>query len=418
MPTKKVTFTNHRGYELSAKIDLPLKKNPFPFVIFAHVFTGNKNLVASKHISRALTMNGFGVLRFDFTGLGESEGDFADTNFSSNVEDLEAAANYLAREYMAPAVIVGHSLGGAAALFAAKRLDCVKAVVTIGAPSVPEHVAHLISHKRDEILIEGSAMVNIGGREFMIKKHFLDDLSQQEHIPVIKKLGKALLVMHAPQDRIVEIENAANIYKLAKHPKSFVTLDGADHMLTNKNDAFYAGNVIASWVKRYIEFPKIEKLDTDSQVVVRLEGDDFTTEVQMGDHAIVADEPIAVGGNDFGPSPYELLNASLGACKAMTMKMYARRKHWPLEDVLVHISYSKSNAYPDHQANPENKSSYIDLFEIELELIGDLSQEQKHRLKEIAGRCPVHKTITSPTKFMTKLIDDDEWLEDLFDEIG
>lgn len=416
MPTKKVRFVNSRGYELSAKIDLPLKKNPFPFVIFAHVFTGNKNLIASKHISRALTMNGFGVLRFDFTGLGESEGDFADTNFSSNVEDLIAAAAFLKKEYMLPAVIVGHSLGGAAALFAAQQLDCIKAVVTIGAPSFPEHVAHLLSDKRAEIEQQGSAMVSIGGREFMIKKQFLEDLKSQEHIPVIKNLGKALLVMHSPQDRIVEIENAANIYKLAKHPKSFVTLDGADHMLTNKNDAFYAGNVIASWVKRYIEFPVIEKLDTDSQVVVRLEGDDYTTEVQMGDHALIADEPTNVGGNDFGPSPYELLNASLGACKAMTMKMYARRKGWPLDDVMVHISYSKSNRYLEHQANPENKSNYIDCFEIELEMIGDLTDEQKYRIMEIAGKCPVHKTISSPTKFKTKLVDGDEWIEELFEE--
>ena len=252
MPSKKITFTNKMGYQLSAKIDLPLKKGPFPFVLFAHVFTGSKNLTASKHISRALTMNGFGVMRFDFTGLGESEGDFSNTNFSSNVEDLQDAAAYLAEHYEAPSVIVGHSLGGAAAIFASNKIPSIKAVVSVGAPSYPEHVSHLLSGKKEEIEKNGIAEVNIGGRKFCIKKQFLDDLQNQEHETVIKNLNKGLLVMHSPQDRIVGIENAANIFKLAKHPKSFVTLDGADHMLSDKNDAFYAGSVITSWVKRYI----------------------------------------------------------------------------------------------------------------------------------------------------------------------
>ena len=409
MPTRKINFVNKRGYNLSAKIDLPLKKNPYPFVIFAHVFTGNKNLVASKHISRALTMNGFGVMRFDFTGLGESEGDFSDTNFTSNVEDLEAAAEYITREYMAPSVLVGHSLGGAAAIFASAKIESIKAVVSIGSPSYPEHVAHLLKDKKQVIELDGSAEVNIGGRKFMIKKQFLDDLNAQNHIPIIKNLNKALLVMHSPQDTIVNIDNAANIYKLAKHPKSFVTLDGADHMLTNKDDAFYAGSVIASWVKRYIEFPSIEPLATDKQVVVRLEGDDFTTEIQAGDHSIIADEPLAFGGNNFGPSPYELINAGLGACTAMTLKMYARRKGWPLDDVLVHLSYSKSNDYATHKTDPENQHSRIDRFEREIELIGDLDVDQRHRLLEIANKCPVHKTIASPSEFATKLLEEEGW---------
>lgn len=414
MPTQKVKFTNKKGYNLSAKIDLPLKKNPYPFVIFAHVFTGNKNLVASKHISRALTMHGFGVMRFDFTGLGESEGDFSDTNFSSNVEDLEAAAEYISREYMAPAVLVGHSLGGAAAIFASAKIESIKAVVSIGSPSYPEHVTHLLKDKKEEIEKNGCAQVDIGGRNFMIKKQFLDDLQAQNHIPIIKNLGKALLVMHSPQDTIVGIENAANIYKLAKHPKSFITLDRADHMLTNKDDAFYAGSVIASWVKRYIEFPEVETLDTDKQVVVRLEGDDFTTEVQAGDHAIVADEPVSFGGNNFGPSPYELLNAGLGACTAMTLKMYARRKGWQLDDVYVHLSYAKTQRYDQHMNEPENAGSRIDRFEREIELMGDLNDEQKQRLLEIANKCPVHKTIASPTEFATKLIEQEDWVVERF----
>lgn len=401
--SQKVSFKNKRGFELSARVDLPLGRHPYPFVIFAHVFTGSKDLIAAKHISRALTLNGFGVLRFDFTGLGESEGDFSHTNFSSNVEDLEAAAAYVTKTYMAPSVMVGHSLGGIAAIFATARIDSIKAVVSIGAPSYPEHVTHLLRDKIEEIEKNGCARVDIAGRKFSIRKQFLDDLQAQEHIPIIKNLGKALLVMHSPQDGVVGIENAAEIYKLAKHPKSYVTLDGADHMLSNRDDAFYAGNVIASWVKRYIDFPKVEKLETDSQVVVRLEGDDYTTEIQADHHALVADEPIAVGGNNFGPSPYELLNASLGACTAMTLKMYARRKKWDLKEVLVHLNYDKTNVYSEHQSDPDNKDSRIDRFERELELIGDLDDEQKARLLEIANRCPVHKTISSPSEFVTRL---------------
>ncbi len=409
MPSKKITFLNKMGYQLSAKIDLPLKKAPFPFVLFAHVFTGSKNLTASKHISRALTMNGFGVMRFDFTGLGESEGDFSDTNFTSNVEDLQDAATYLAEHYEAPSVIVGHSLGGAAAIFAGSRIPSIKAVVSIGAPSYPEHVTHLLSDKKEEIEKNGLAHVNIGGRKFCIKKQFLDDLRGQEHETVIRNLDKGLLVMHSPQDRIVGIENAANIYKLAQHPKSFVTLDGADHMLSNKDDAFYAGSVISSWVKRYIEFPKNEKLLTEKEVVVRLEGEDFTTEIQADDHSIIADEPVSFGGNDFGPSPYELLNASLGACTAMTLKMYARRKKWDLKEVQVHLSYCKTDVYAEHQAAPEKGSSRIDRFEIEVELMGDLDEAQRARLLEIAGKCPVHKTIASPSEFAMRLKGDPEW---------
>ena len=409
MPSKKVTFLNKMGYQLSAKIDLPLKKAPFPFVLFAHVFTGSKNLTASKHISRALTMNGFGVMRFDFTGLGDSEGEFSETNFTSNVEDLQDAAAYLAEHYVAPSVIVGHSLGGAAAIFAAGKIPSIKAVVSVAAPSYPEHVTHLLSDKTAEIEENGMAEVNIGGRKFCIKKQFLDDLRSQEHETVIRGLNKALLVMHSPQDKIVGIDNASNIYKLARHPKSYVTLDGADHMLSNKDDAFYAGNVITSWVKRYIEFPKKEKLSTEKEVVVRLEGDGFTTEIQADDHAIIADEPVSFGGNDFGPSPYELLNASLGACTAMTLKMYARRKKWDLQEVLVHLSYCKKDQYEDHQMATEKVTSRIDRFEIEIELLGDLDEAQRKRLLEIAHKCPVHKTIASPTEFAMRLKGAEEW---------
>jgi len=404
MPSEKVTFKNQLGYELSAKIDYPLSQGPHPFAIFVHVFTGNKNLKSARHISRALTLNGVAVLRFDFTGLGESEGDFADTNFTSNIEDIIAANDYLEEHHTAPCIIIGHSLGGAASLFAGAKLDNIKAIVTIGAPSYPEHVTHLLKGDLSKIENEGHATINIDGRQFVIKKQFLDDLKNQDHVAIIKNLNKALLVMHSPQDNIVEIGNAANIYHLAHHPKSFVTLDGADHMLTAKDDAFYAGQVISSWVQRYVPFRTKEKLRTEQQVVVKLSGEDeFTTNIQAGPHGLVADEPESVGGNDFGPDPYELLNSALGACTAMTLQMYARRKGWDLQDVTVHLSHSKETAYFQDAQDSGNAKSKIDRFERIIELEGDLDDEQRQRLLQIADRCPIHRTLESPQEFVTKL---------------
>lgn len=411
MPSEKVKFINRLGYELSARIDLPLSKGPYPFALFAHVFTGNKNLKSARHISRALTLSGVAVMRFDFTGLGESEGEFADTNFTSNIDDLISAADFLKDNYEAPSIIIGHSLGGAASLFAGSQLDSVKAIVTIGAPSYPEHVVHLIKDSVETIEKTGMAQVDIGGRKFTIKKQLLDDLKAQNHIDIIKNLKKAILVMHSPQDRIVEIENAANIYKLARHPKSFITLDGADHMLTSKDDAFYAGQVISSWVKRYVKFPDKLPLKTDEQVVVKLESEDnYTADIQAGRHGMVADEPEEFGGYDFGPSPYELLNASLGACTAMTLQSYAKRKKWPLKDVKVHLSHKKTTFYHDDMTGLDEKTGKIDRFERIIELEGDLSEQQRDRLREIANRCPIHRTLASPQYFATKLKDDKDWV--------
>ncbi|MEL6388602.1 MAG: alpha/beta fold hydrolase [Bacteroidota bacterium] len=410
MPTEKITFKNKMGFQLSAKIDYPLSKKPYPYAIFAHVFTGNKNLKSARHISRALTLNGVAVLRFDFTGLGESEGSFEETNFTSNVEDIIAASDYLTTHHRAPSIIIGHSLGGAASLFAGARIESINAIVTIGAPSYPEHVTHLLKEDLDTIEANGCARVEIDGRQFVIKKQFLDDLKNQDHVEIIQKLKKALLVMHSPQDSVVEIENAANIYHLARHPKSFITLDGADHMLTTKEDAFYAGQVIASWVQRYVPFRKDEKLRTDQQVVVRLKDEDrFTTDIQAGPHGYVADEPEQVGGYDFGPDPYELLNSALGACTAMTLQMYARRKGWPLEDVIVHLSHHKTTQYHEDAAHPEESSSKIDRFERTIELVGPLDQEQRDKLLLIANKCPIHRTLDTPQVFATKLLGDEEW---------
>lgn len=401
MPTKKVEFVNANGYKLSARLELPLTLKPDAYAVFAHVFTGSKSLSATRHISRSLTLNGIAVLRFDFTGLGDSEGDFADTNFTSNVEDLLAACDFLAENYQAPRIIIGHSLGGAASIFAASKVDSVTAVATVGTPSEPEHVTHLLSSKIQDIEQQGFAEVNIGGQVFTIKKHFLDDLRSKNMYNVISGLGKAILVMHSPQDRIVEIENAAKIYHAAKHPKSFVTLNNADHMLTNKDDAYYVGNVISSWVKRYIDVPKKQPLTTHKQVVANLGNEGYTTEIMAGRHGLIADESEELGGNDFGPSPYEMLNASLGACTAMTLQMYARRKKWDLQEVEVHLSFDRS--YRDDCEHCDETDRRLETFEREIVVRGNLDQTQINRLLEIANKCPVHRTLEAGATVTTKL---------------
>ncbi len=401
MPTKSIKFTNDRGLKLSGKLEFPLTQKPEAFAIFSHVFTGSKNLNATRNISRSLTLQGIAVLRFDFTGLGDSEGDFADTNFSTNVADIKAAANYLVEHHEAPKIIVGHSLGGAAAIFAAKEIDSVQAVATIGAPSEPEHVTHLFGFSLQQIEEEGQAEVTIGGRTFTIKKQFIDDIRAIDLPKITKNLNKALLILHSPQDGVVEIENAAKIYHAAHHPKSFITLDNADHMLTDKDDAYYAGGVIASWVRRYIPFQKPEPLRTQKQVIAKLGSQGFTTEIMAGRHGLVADESEQLGGNDFGPSPYELLNSALGACTAMTLQMYARRKNWPLEEVKVHLSFDRS--YKEDCENCADEDRKIGHYEVCLELIGDLDDEQKQRLIEIAQRCPVHKSLKSEPEFSVTL---------------
>jgi len=401
MPSKKVEFVNTNGYKLSARLEMPLTKKPDAYAVFAHVFTGSKNLSATRHISRALTLNGIAVLRFDFTGLGDSEGDFSDTNFTSNVEDLLAASKYLEDNYEAPKIMIGHSLGGAASVFAASKLDNIQAVATVGAPSEPEHVTHLLDSKIEDIERTGLAKVNIGGQIFTIKKQFLDDLRGKDMYNIVKNLNKALLVLHSPQDRVVEIENAANIYRAAMHPKSFVTLNDADHMLTNKNDAYYVGNMIATWAKRYVDLPSKPKLQTHKQVVARLGNSGFTTDLMAGRHGIVADESEDLGGADFGPSPYELLNASLGACTAMTLQMYARRKKWDLQEVTVHLSFDRS--YREDCEHCDDKDRRLETFDREIEIKGNLDQTQIDRLLEIANKCPVHRTLEASAKVITKL---------------
>ncbi len=391
--SQKITFDNDSGHELSAFLELPADTRPYAYAIFAHVFTGNKSLTATRHIARGLTQNGIAVLRFDFTGLGESEGDFADTNFSSNVKDLLAAANFLEENYEAPSILIGHSLGGAAVIFASSQLDSIKAVATVGAPSDPEHVTHLLRDKVDDIIKLGKAKVNIGGRTFMIKKQFLEDLQNKNMFEILKQLKKPIMVLHSPQDNVVEIDNAAQIYHAAFHPKSFVSLDGADHMLTNKGDATYAGDMIANWVMRYIEVPKKPVLKTDSSVVAKLGDVGFAAEIRAGEHGLIADEGEDVGGEDFGPSPYQYLSVALASCTVMTLQMYARRKKWPLENVLVHIDYDKR--YAEDCKNCPDETNRIDVFRRKIVLEGDLDEAQTQRLMEIADKCPVHRTLHS-----------------------
>ena len=402
MRSQKVSFINSNGYQLSARLELPANQHPHTYAIFAHCFTCNKNLTAVRNISRALNMTGIAVLRFDFTGLGDSEGDFADTNFTSNVEDLIAAANYLKENHQVPTILIGHSLGGAAVLSAAGLLPDVKAVATIGAPFDPHHVSHLFEAGLDEIKSTGQANVTIGGRSFKVKKQFLDDLETQVIEEKLRNLRKAILVMHSPQDSTVEVENARRIYSTAHHPKSFISLDGADHLLTRKEDSLYVGEMIACWAKRYVNQPKKEALKVEKQVAVRLGKTGFTTDIMVRQHSLTADEPESVGGNDFGATPYELVAAGLGACTAMTIQMYARRKKWIVDEVTVHLDHKKDYAQ-DMSDVANEKPIKIDQFNREIILEGDLTQEQKQRLLEIADKCPVHRTLHGKVEIITVL---------------
>ncbi|WP_431121904.1 bifunctional alpha/beta hydrolase/OsmC family protein [Flagellimonas flava] len=406
MGLQKINFKNSDGQTLVGRLELPADQHPHSYAIFAHCFTCNKNLLAVKNIGKALTSHGFGVLRFDFTGLGESDGDFADTNFSGNVGDLVAAAEFLRDNYDSPTLIIGHSLGGAASIFAAAQIPSIKAVATIGAPSNPVHVKHLLQSGVDEILATGKAVVNLSGRDFTIKKQFLDDLDTKSLPETAKALRKPLLIMHSPQDDTVGIKNAEEIYIAAHHPKSFVSLDGADHLLSKKEDSVYAGNVIAGWAMRYLDpVENLEpKLNTKHQVVASLDAEDgFTTQMKVGRHYMVADEPESFGGNDFGPSPYELVSAGLSACTVMTIQMYSKRKGWPVDNVEVHTSYSKTHAQDCE--NCEQDSAKIDTFHREIKLTGDLDEKQKARIMQIADKCPVHKTLHSETQVISKLVE-------------
>ncbi|MDJ0905197.1 MAG: bifunctional alpha/beta hydrolase/OsmC family protein, partial [Woeseiaceae bacterium] len=401
MQNIKVQFENAEGRQLSGTLDMP--KTPVAaYALFAHCFTCTHNLKAATNISRSLTDAGIAVLRFDFTGLGRSEGEFADTNFSSNVADLLAAVRFLENEYAAPSILLGHSLGGTAVLQAAASVPSAVAVATIGSPADPAHVQHLFGDARDELESSGQADVNIGGRPFTVKKQFLDDLEQHDLYAAVGKLRKALLIMHAPLDEIVEIDNAATLYAAAKHPKSFASLDRADHLLSNNADSLYAGRLLAAWASRYLPEQDLRD-DTLSaehgSVIAKTWSDGFYTEVAAGDHALVADEPASVGGGNRGPSPYELLSAALATCTTMTLKMYAGFKNIDLDAVTVKVVHKKMHA--EACADCESGDGKIDEFRRELTIEGDVDEAQRQRMLEIADRCPVHQTLHGEVKVRT-----------------
>ena len=392
MASKRVTFTNAEDISLAARLDLPTRNRPDAFALFAHCFTCSKDLRAVGAISRALNQQNIGVLRFDFAGLGESEGDFSQTNFSSNVGDLEAAAEFLEAEYQAPRLLIGHSLGGAAVLQAAERVPSAEAVSTIAAPYDPEHVTRHLDDALEEIHSSGEAQVTLAGRSFTIRKQFLDDLAATRMEETIRTLERALLVFHSPVDRTVGVDNAARIFEAAKHPKSFVSLDDADHLLTDVDDAEYVGTVLGAWARKYVDFSPDEQPPAEGDVVTRTE-DAYRTEVTAGRHALVADEPESVGGTDAGPTPYDFLLTALGSCTGMTLRMYADRKDWPLEEARVHLSHEKVHATDCDHCDVEDGK--IDRIRRQIELTGDLTPEQRERLLEIANKCPVHRTLHS-----------------------
>lgn len=405
MKSTKLKIENNKGYKLNAFLEIPANQKPNYYAIFAHCFTCSSSLGAVKHVSRALTNHGFGVVRFDFTGLGRSEGEFAESHFSANVDDLISVSNYMKANYEEPSLLIGHSLGGAAVIVAASKLDNVEAIATIGAPATVNHVKHLFSHSIDEVEEKGEAEINIGGRPFKINPQFLADFDKTDLPAVVKELRKPLLIMHAPFDKIVGVNNAEKLYHNAHHPKSFITLDDADHLLSNPRDSIYVGNVIGTWVQRY--FPQQENvmLETKGEQLVGhldLIEDNFTTSIQTPNHSMIADEPVSVGGDDFGPSPYDYLNAGLVACTAMTLKLYAQRKNWDLREVFVYVSHSRKHS--DDLNIEVEKPKYLDYISKKLKFVGDLDEKQRQRLKEIASKCPVHKTIASEVIFDTNLI--------------
>jgi putative redox protein len=401
MRTERLQFANAKGEKLAALIDLPLGK-PVAFALFAHCFTCGKDNVSAKRISERLAMGGIGVLRFDFTGLGMSEGEFADTNFSSNVDDLVAAGDHLRKTYGAPAILIGHSLGGAAALAAAHRIPDARAVVTIAAPSDPAHVVGLFKDHVDKIREQGEVDVQLAGRPFRIKREFLDNVAEQSIEDCLANLRKALLVFHSPTDNIVGIENASRIFITAKHPKSFVSLAGADHLLSKKADAVYVANVIAAWAERYLEQPA-ERSDEQTEVGIVLVretgGGKFQQEIMSGPHRFLADEPVKAGGLDSGPGPYDLLLASLGACTSMTLRLYADNKKLPLDRVSVRLTHNKIHA--EDCLNCETKEGMIDRIDRNITLEGALSADERKRLLEIADKCPVHRTLESEIEIRT-----------------
>ena len=403
MHAETVRFEGADAQTLVGRIDHPVG-DVRGWAIFAHCFTCSKQSRAALRVSKGLAERGIGVLRFDFTGLGESDGEFETTNFSSNVADLVAAAGWMESEGCAPSLLVGHSLGGAAVIVAASQIKSIKAAATINAPSDAEHVIHNFADSLADIEAKGQAEVSLGNRPFTITRQFVEDVRASHVTDALRSLRLPLLFLHAPTDNVVGIDNATGLFMAARHPKSFVSLDDADHFLSNPDDAAFAASVIAAWANRYIGGPADDGdlIDQTHDVIVRETGKagPYQNEVFVNGRRYLADEPEDVGGSDTGPDPYEWVTAGLGACTSMTLRMYAAHKKWPLERVTVRLNHEKSHREDCKTCGPKDK---IDVFSRDIEVEGALDDEQVARLKEIAKRCPVHRTLEGELEVRTQI---------------
>ena len=404
MQSLKLSFMNGSGQQLAANLDAPLGATPGSYALFAHCFTCNRNLRAIVHISRVLARAGIAVLRFDFTGLGESEGDFSATHFSSNVADVVAAARFLEKDYGAPSLLIGHSLGGTAMLAAAAQIPASKAVVTLASPYEPTHLFHHFTAARATLEQHGEAEISVAGKSYRISSDWLEDLNGLHMEETIRDLNRALLILHAPADEVVNVDNAAHIYRAARHPKSFVSLDDADHLLTADADADYVGKLIVAWAQKYLcdAAPIVaDGISRPREVQVHIGREHFYTEIIAAGHFLSADEQPVSGGGDQAPSPYELLTSALGACTVITLRMYADRKHWPLDAVTIRLRHKKIRA--DDRGGVAEGLGLIDHIDMAISLQGTLDDEQRQRLLEIADKCPVHRTLLGGVKIETHL---------------
>lgn len=408
MQFQRLEFKNARGERLAGRLDLPAGVRPGTYAIFAHCFTCTKNFNAILNINRSLVKEGIAVLRFDFTGIGESEGDFSGTSFGTNVDDLVAAADFLSSAYEPPKLLVGHSLGGAAVLQAARRIPSCTAVATIGAPADLSNLHRILRPSRITGAGSGQAEVTLYGKTFRLGEQFVEELGDDRMESAIGHLGRALMIFHSPSDEVVAVENAWRIFGAAEYPKSFVSLEGADHLLTRREDSLYVGSVLASWSARYLGLTPERQVSgglQDNRIVAKTGRKGYQTEILAGRHKLVADEPIPLGGADTGPNPYDLLVGALGACTSMTLRMYADRKNWPLEGITVRLRHKKIYAEDCEQC--ETKSGKVDAIDREIELEGDLDEDQRQRLLGIADRCPVHRTLRSEVQVTTHLKEED-----------
>ena len=398
---RTMTFLNAAGIRLFGALELPPGR-PRAVALFAHCFTGSSAHIGARRITTALAAKGIATLAFDFTGLGKSEGSFADSDFDHNVADLIAAAAHLRAEMLAPTILVGHSLGGAAVIAAAEHIPEAKAVVTIGAPFDPAHVLHQLGDGVERVRAEGTGEVAIGGRPFTVTRAFIESAEHQDQAARLARLKRALLVMHAPTDTTVGIDNAGRIFGAAKHPKSFISLDGADHLLTAPGAATYAASIIAAWSEAYLPAVSAPAAMPEGHVTVTGAEGKFLQIVDAGGHSFLADEPLSKGGTDLGPTPYDLLLAALGACTSMTMEMVAARENIPLEGQTVTLEHRRCHA--DDCAAQDGEHPKLERIDRVITLAGDLTEQQRARLLVIADKCPVHRTLSEGVDIATTMV--------------